>query len=147
MHWESYSLLAGATVICRLDWKTILGCSNIITVISVTLAVAGLVVGVFGWLASLRGLRESIEAKERERTAQEAATAARQELMLQRAAEDFRSIVENVENLTSLVASADWSKLRSLLPPLRRQLRGKRIFSKNFEGNRHGQAGCCDSSR
>jgi hypothetical protein len=80
------------------------------------------VVGVLGWLASVRGLREAVEARAREITAQEAANAARQELLLQRAAEDFRIIVEDVEDLTRGVALGDWATVRSRLPPLKRRL-------------------------
>jgi hypothetical protein len=95
---------------------------NVVTIVSVTLGLAGVIVGVLGWLASLRGLRESAEARAQERTAQEAASAARQELLLQRAAEDFRIIVENVEELAGRVASADWMSARALLAPLKRRL-------------------------
>jgi hypothetical protein len=104
------------------DWKTILDCTNVVTIISITLGLAGVIVGILGWLASLRSLRESAEARAREKTAQEAASAARQELLLQRAAEDFRIIVEDVEDLTRGIASADWTKARMLLPPLKRRL-------------------------
>jgi hypothetical protein len=104
------------------DWKTILDCTNVVTIISITLGLAGVIVGILGWRASLRSLRESAEARAREKTAQEAASAARQELLLQRAAEDFRIIVEDVEDLTRGIASADWTKARMLLPPLKRRL-------------------------
>lgn len=105
-----------------LDWKATLNCVNAVTIVSVTLGLVGVIVGILGWLASVRGLRESVEAKARERTAQQAANAARQELLLQRAAEDFRVIAENVENLASGVASADWPRVRTQLPPLKRRL-------------------------
>lgn len=101
------------------DWKAILNCVNVVTIISVALGFAGVIIGVLGWLASLRGLRETVEARARERTAQEAANTARQELLLQRAAEDFRIIVEDVEELANRVAAADWLKVRALLPPLK----------------------------
>jgi hypothetical protein len=111
-----------AAILGSMDWKTILNCVNVVTIVSVTLGLAGVIVGVLGWLASLRGLRESAEARARERTAQEAASAARQELLLQRAVEDFRIIVENVEDLSRGVGSGDWVKVRELLPPLKRRL-------------------------
>jgi len=116
------SYVLDATTLGGVDWKTILNCVNVVTIVSVTLGFAGVIVGVLGWLASLRGLRESAEARAQEKTAQEAAGAARQELLLQRAAEDFRSIVENVEDLTGAVTLADWTKVRVLLPPLKRRL-------------------------
>jgi hypothetical protein len=100
------------------DWN----CVNVVTVASIALGVAGLVVGFLGWLASLRGLRMSIEAGARERTAQQAASAARQELLLQRATEDFRAIVENVEGLTRAVTLSEWKDVQRLLLPLKRQL-------------------------
>ncbi len=103
-------------------WNAILNCVNVITVVSVALGLAGIIVGALGWRASLRGLRESADARARERTAQEAANAARQDLLLQSAVEDFRIIVENVEELTGRVASSDWVKVRSLLLPLKRRL-------------------------
>jgi hypothetical protein len=121
MYLESSYVLAAATL-ASVDWKTILNCVNAVTIISVTLGVVGVMVGVLGWLASVRGLREAVEARAREKTAQAAASAARQELLLQRAAEDFRIIVESVEDLTHGVASADWAKVRALLPPLKRRL-------------------------
>jgi hypothetical protein len=105
-----------------MDWKTILSCVNLVTVISLTLGIAGIVVGILGWLASRRGLRESIEARARERTAQQAASAARQDLLLQRATEDFRAIVEKAEQLTGAVTSMDWESVKDLLLPLKRQL-------------------------
>jgi hypothetical protein len=111
-----------AAILGGVDWKTILNCVNVVTIISITLGLAGVIVGVLGWLASLRGLRESAEAKAQERSAQEAASAARQELLLQRAVEDFRVIVENVEELAGRVTSADWTKVRELLPSLKRRL-------------------------
>jgi hypothetical protein len=104
------------------DWKTILDCVNVVTIVSVALGLAGVIVGVLGWLASIRGLRESAEARAREGTAQEAAIAARQELLIQRATEDFRIIVEDVEKLAGTVATADWARVRDLLPPLKRRL-------------------------
>jgi hypothetical protein len=100
------------------DWN----CVNVVTVVSLTLGIAGVVVGVLGWLASVRGVRLSIEAGARERSAQQAAIAARQELLLQRAAEDFRAIVENVERLTSAVTLSEWKSVQALLLPLKRQL-------------------------
>jgi hypothetical protein len=121
MYPECSYVLAAATL-GPVDWKAILNCVNVVTIVSVTLGLAGVIVGVLGWLASLRGLRESAEARARERTAQEAANAARQELLLQRAAEDFRLIVESVEDLSRGVASGDWTKVRALLPPLKRRL-------------------------
>jgi len=111
-----------AAILGSVDWKTILNCVNVVTIVSITLGLAGVVVGVLGWLASLRGLRESAEARARERSAQEAASAARQELLLQRAVEDFRIIVENVEELAGRVTSADWTRVRELLPSLKRRL-------------------------
>ena len=121
MYSECSYILAGATP-DRAGWRTIINCLNVVTIVSVTLGLAGVIVGVLGWLASLRGLRESAEARAQERTAQEAASAARQELLLQRAAEDFRIIVENVEELAGRVASADWMSARALLAPLKRRL-------------------------
>jgi hypothetical protein len=121
MYLECSYVLAAATF-GGVDWKAVLNCVNIVTIVSVTLGLAGVMVGVLGWLASLRGLRESAEARAREKTAQEAANAARQELLLQRAAEDFRIIVENVEDLSRGVASTDWTKVRALLLPLKRRL-------------------------
>jgi hypothetical protein len=44
------------------------------------------------------------------------------ELLLQRAAEDFRVIVESVEGLVGKVAASDWAAVRVLLPPLKRRL-------------------------
>jgi hypothetical protein len=108
-----------AATLCSADWNALLSCANVVTLVSVTLGLAGVIVGVLGWLASVRGLRETVEARAGERTAQEAANAARQELLLQRAAEDFRIIVENVEELADRVAAADWLKVRALLPPLK----------------------------
>jgi hypothetical protein len=116
------SYFLAAAIPGSVGWRAILNCVNVVTIISVTLGIAGVIVGVLGWIASLRGLRESAEAKARERTAQQAASAARQELLLQRAAEDFRIIVEGVEDLAHDVASADWTKARALLPPLKRRL-------------------------
>jgi hypothetical protein len=121
MHLVSPYALVVATL-ASVDWKTILDCAKVVTIVSVTLGLAGVIVGVLGWRASIRGLRESAEARAREKTAQDAANAARQELLLQRAAEDFRIIVESVEDLTRSVASADWTKVRALLPPLKRRL-------------------------
>jgi hypothetical protein len=121
MYPQCSNVLVAATL-CSADWKALLNCVNVVTIVSVTLGLAGVIVGVLGWLASLRGLRESAEARARERTAQEAANAARQELLLQRAVEDFRIIVENVEELAGRVASGDWPKVRTLLPPLKRRL-------------------------
>jgi|ERR1700683_1061298 hypothetical protein len=118
MHMECLYVSNGATL-GGVDWKTILNCVNLVTIVSVTLGLAGFAVGVLGWHASVRGLRESIEARAREKTAQDAANAARQELLLQRAAEDFRIIVENMEELAKRVAAADWLKVRALLPPLK----------------------------
>jgi hypothetical protein len=105
-----------------MDWKSILSCVNVVTVIGLTLGIAGVLVGVLGWLASVRGVRLSVEASAREKTAQQAATAARQELLLQRAAEDFRAIVEDVEHLTGAVTSTDWANAKQLLLPLKRKL-------------------------
>jgi hypothetical protein len=121
MHLVSPYALVVATL-TSVDWKTILDCVNVVTIVGVTLGLAGVIVGVLGWRASIRGLRESAEARAREKTAQDAANAARQELLLQRAAEDFRIIVESVEDLTRSVASGDWAKVRALLPPLKRRL-------------------------
>jgi hypothetical protein len=121
MHLVSPYALVVATL-ASVDWKTILDCAKVVTIVSVTLGLAGVIVGVLGWRASIRGLRESAEARAREKTAQDAANAARQELLLQRAAEDFCIIVESVEDLTRSVASADWTKVRALLPPLKRRL-------------------------
>ncbi len=121
MHPECLYIL-GAAGLSSVDWKTILNCVNAVTIVSVTLGLAGVIVGVLGWLASLRGLRVSAEARAGERTAQEAASAARQELLLQRAVEDFRIIVESIEDLTHCVASGDWTKVRARLPPLKRRL-------------------------
>jgi hypothetical protein len=121
MHLEcSYAF--AATYLGRIDWKATLNCVDVVTIISVALGLAGVLVGVLGWLASLRALRESAEARARERTARDAANAARQELLLQRATEDFRIIVESAEELTRSVASADWAKVRTLLPPMKRRL-------------------------
>jgi hypothetical protein len=111
-----------AVALGALDWKAILNCVNAVTIVSVTLGLVGVIVGVLGWLASLRGLRESAEARARENTAQEAASAARQELLLQRAAEDFRIIVEKVAELTGRVTAADWTLVGTLLPPLKMRL-------------------------
>lgn len=97
-------------------------CVNFVTVVSLTLGIAGIVVGVLGWLASVRGEKLAIEAGARERSAQQAARAARQELLLQRAAEDFRTIVESVEHLTRAVTSSDWKDAQARLVPLKRQL-------------------------
>jgi hypothetical protein len=121
MYLEFPCVLAAA-MLGSVDWKAILNCVNVVTIVSVTLGLAGVVVGVLGWLASVRGLREAVEARVREGTAQEAANAARQELLLQRAAEDFRIIVEDVEDLTRGVALGDWATVRSQLPPLKRRL-------------------------
>ena len=121
MHMECL-YASNAATLGNVDWKTILNCVNLVTIVSVTLGVGGIIVGVLGWRASLRGLRESADARAREKTAQDSANAARQELLLQRAAEDFRIIVESVEDLTRSVASADWTKVRALLPPLKRRL-------------------------
>jgi hypothetical protein len=121
MYLECSFVLAAATL-CSVDWKTVLNCVNAVTIVSVTLGLSGVVVGVLGWLATVRGLRETAEARAREKTAESVASAARQELLLQRAAEDFRIIVESVEDLTHGVASTDWTKVRALLPPLKRRL-------------------------
>jgi len=118
MHMECL-YASNAATLGNVDWKTILNCVNLVTIVSVTLGVGGIIVGVLGWRASLRGLRESADARAREKTAQDSANAARQELLLQRAAEDFRIIVENVEELADRVAAADWLKVRALLPPLK----------------------------
>jgi hypothetical protein len=100
------------------DWN----CVNIVTVASITLGIAGFVIGVLGYRASARGVRLSIEAGAREKTAQQAATAARQELLLQRAAEDFRAIGENVQNLTRAVTLSEWTNVQAVLVPLKKQL-------------------------
>jgi hypothetical protein len=121
MHLEC-TYVAQAATPGSVDWKTILNCVNLVTIVGVTLGFAGVIVGVLGWRASLRGLRESAEARAREMTAQDAVTAARQELLVQRATEDFRIIVESVEDLTHSLASADWAKVRASLPPLKRRL-------------------------
>lgn len=121
MHLEC-SYVSNAATLGSADWKTILNCVNAVTIVSVTLGLAGVIVGGLGWLASLRGLRESAESRAREKTAQEAANAARQELLLQRAVEDFRIIVENVEDLSRVVAAGEWTRVRALLPPLKRRL-------------------------
>jgi hypothetical protein len=100
------------------DWN----CVNVVTVVSLTLGIAGVVVGVLGWLAGRRGVRLSIEAGAREKTAQQAATVARQQLLLQRAAEDFRAIGENVDRLTRAVTLSEWKDVQAVLLPLKRQL-------------------------
>jgi hypothetical protein len=100
-------ILAGTIVAIGVDWTKILNCVNVVTVISLTLAVVGVVVGVLGWLESQRGVRLSVEAGARERTAQQAASAARQELLVQRAAEDFRLIAEAVAHLSAAIYDLD----------------------------------------
>jgi glycine cleavage system H lipoate-binding protein len=100
------------------DWN----CVNIVTVASITLGIAGFVIGVLGYRASARGVRLSIEAGAREKTAQQAASAARQDLLFQRAAEDFRAIGENVERLTRAVTMSSWKEVQDVLVPLKRQL-------------------------
>jgi hypothetical protein len=104
------------------NWKTILSCVNVVTIISLTLGIAGVIVGILGWFASRRGLKESADSRARETSAQQAASDARQELLLQRATEDFRAIVEKAEQLTGAVTSTDWKIAKEVLLPLKRQL-------------------------
>jgi hypothetical protein len=122
MCWEHLYIFAASTALLVMDWNAILNCTNVVTVVSLTLGVAGVIVGVLGWLASVRGLKVSIEAREGEKTAQDAANTARQELLLQRAVEDFRAIVEHAEDLAVAVAARDWRKVKELLPPQKKQL-------------------------
>ena len=104
------------------------------TIIGITLGIVGVIVGILGWLASRRGLRESVEARAQAKTAQQAASA-RQELLLQRATEDFHAIVEKAEQLSTAVTSTNWNSAKELLLPLKRQLsEANGSFQKLLEG-------------
>lgn len=111
-----------STYAAAIDWKALLDCVNLVTIISFTLGLVGVFVGILGYVASRRSLRESAEAKAQTQTAQQAAAAARQKLLLQRAAEDFRAIVDHVQNLTASVTSSEWDSAKKLLIPVKRQL-------------------------
>jgi hypothetical protein len=116
----SHRMALAAIVV--VDWRTLLNCVNLVTLVGLTLGAVGAIVGILGWFASVRGLREAALAKEREKTAQQAAREARQDLLHQRAAEDFRAIAEKVQQLFGAVTSKKWKIVGDLLLPVKRQL-------------------------